>query len=246
MSDNYIYIGCGYILNETVNPVLSSSTYYISNTAVTGCNLRYQNENILAVYKNGNYDPNWTIGTTTPYGVKMASCPQASFDVNSTYSVDYIMLATTNTTPTSIATSYQSDILSAVESLAETVENRQTKDSALDSIIDLSVYEEIQMQSNMLPTWVHVDGLIYMYFNVPYKVTKKCVPIVSIQNLSVYYGTGASAGVSITDKVTVIPLVNKSYCAIRLTISDATAITNIKTYGAYIYGKVILDCRGRI
>lgn len=247
MSDNYIYIGCGYILNETANPVLSSSTYYISNTSVAGCNLRYQNENILAVYKNGNYDPNWTVGTTTPYGNKMASCPQASFDVNAVYSVDYIMLSTMHTSPTTITVSYQTDILSSVADLSEVVENKQNHDSALDNIVDLANYEVFSMNSKYTQfPWYHAYNILYIKVFIPFKVRKNVTPTINVRDFAIFKGTGTNA-MDVSNKFTLyLADVTKDYIILTYGTTDSTTISDIKSYGNFGTCSIVADCRGKI
>lgn len=237
--DNYIYVDHGNIITEIANPVLSSTTYYISNTTVTGCNLRYQSENILAVYKNGAYDPNWTIGTTAPYGNKMASCAQANFDVNSTYSVDYVMLRTMHTSPTSTTMSYKQDIISSISSLSEIAENKQCKNNALETAIAKSTYED---KISPFCVWRAIStttGYIDVFFS--FTDTKKTVPKATVKSYS-FTVNGSTDTTFILDSA----VIKTDIAVLTFKTTNTTTVSNIKSYGVSASVRAVFDCNNTI
>lgn len=252
VGDNYLYLDSGYVLGEVAN-VVSDATYAVINEGIStfkASALKNKAETIHSIYKNSIQDTaSWTIDNgTNSYGNQRAylELSNGKYATNATYTVDYQILKTMHTTPTAIIVSYQTDILNAIEDLAELVENKQNHDSALDTLVDLSMYEEIGIVANRLVTWVHFNSIIQLEVVIPYKALKRTTPIITLSNLTFTCGTGTSV-LDIAIKVgAVLVYANKDHCILRCQISDSTTITNIKSYGAYIAGSVRVDCRGRI
>jgi len=247
VDDNYVYLDTGDIISETANPVLSSTTYYISNTAVSGCNLRYQNDDIFAVYRNGIYDPSWTIGTTTPYGVKMASCQQASYDVNATYSTDYVILKTQAPTVGTPTLSYSQDVYTAISDLAEVVQNKQNQDSTLDALVDASLYQRFRVGTSN--TWI-VDASGTMYLRLEFN----SLPMRTKPTIKTTIVTFGVASVDYTSSIyfessnnrSVTGLNNRYLTTFKIPSTNTTLINAIKASGFELVCEIELNCAGRI
>ncbi|MBN7773153.1 hypothetical protein [Clostridium aminobutyricum] len=250
--DDYLYLDYGMVLGEVASPQLDPNTRYYINT--TNGNLypsilQNKAEIISAVYRNGIHDTNWELRTNSLYAYGIANASSympVIYDTNATYTVDYQILKTTQTTPTSITASYQQDILNAISDLAEIVNNKQKHDSALDNLVDLSVYERInRISSGQAVSWYHMYNAMYIEYLIPIRY-KKCIPIMTLTDYKIQVGTGSSAEV-VTSKF------NLNYVGFYETAmlfqfrtTDTATITNVKTYGAYVALNAIVDCRGRV
>lgn len=260
--DNYLYVDSGMVIGEAVNPQLgngtsSNTTYYINTnsyvnnvwgTPDTTLKNRFV-ENFIAIYKNKIFYV-WNIGYSTVLEkLLLANTTQANYDTNATYTVDYQILKTTHTTPTAITMQYQQDVLSAVSDLSEGLNSRQKADSVLDGLVDLSVYEKVILTNGMICAWIQsATGVLYLQVNVPL-AKKKVVPTISLQNLSIMT-RDASVAINATTKFSLanVYYLGNGFLQLGWSTADATTISNIKTYGAYLGAGTILeiDCKGRL
>jgi hypothetical protein len=258
--DNYVNIDSGIVLREVANPVNGGNDYYYINYfgSVPDSTLKYKNESILNVYKNNINDNLWSSDSLYPYGNKRAFIPATSFDTNATYTVDYQILKTLQAqTFGSLSLSYPQSIISTLEGHSKALEQKQSRNSVLDTLIDLSVYEEVRLMYLTGRAYVcRKDKSIVVITQYVRPYPKVCVPIVTAKlSLS---GVGAvryfdSMGVSIDIPLSDIkvsvgsPSVNKPV-PIHLEYSgvDITIKNNLLNYGGYCYCDIVFDCRGRI
>lgn len=249
--DNYLDLNYGYVIGEIANPVVNGTTsvnincgYQIPNSPSF---LQNKIEDFISVYKNQIYDTNWRIDYTNPnaYGRGVLYTLSDKFDTNATYTVDYKILSTLHTSPTSIAVAYQQDVLSAVSDLAEITEHKQNHDSALDNIVDLSVHEKVTFgavaSNHIVP--VRIAGCVYLSIELPFKVEKKVLPSITVSNLSLYRGYD---NVSVLKTFSLYQIgVGKDKCILKFSSVDPIDVT--QWYYGY-YGSVMItaDCIGRV
>ena len=248
--DNYLYLDSGMVLGEVANPyVVTGVAVVINNTALPTSVLQKPTEYINSVYKNEACDTVWThyTGLTNTYGSDRLGSNIEGYDPNATYTVDYQILKTRHTSPIAITVQYQQDVLSAVEDLVEGLNSRQKADSALDTLIDLSVYEKIDTMLSTAPcAWLHAYNTLYIQLVVPI-VNKKCIPITTIKRLKFLAGTGTSATyMTLTDFNLQLIRFDSSCAMLQFATTNATVINNIKTYGVNIGAEIVFDCRGRL
>lgn len=250
--DNYVYVDSGIVLGEVAN-FITDNTYYYSNMDYSGYeNTHFKNktEVIQAAYKNQIDVSNIIDTNATAYGKQRLVMPVANFDINATYTVDYQILKTLHSQSFSILNvSYSQSLISTVESHGKELEQKQQKNSVLDDLIDLSMYEEGTIGTStaaQFATWMHQNGSIFIEFIITFKTRKKVVPIFTISNIEISNSGGSSNGSVITDSCIVYSYTNKDRAVIRARTNDVNIINNIKLYGAYMAGKFIADCRGRV
>lgn len=247
--DNYVMVDSGIVLGEVATPYVDSSFAYF-NVLSTGHVLKHPNEVIYRVYKNDILLDITPGDITGAFGKQRFSIPIANYDTNAAYTVDYQILKTLHAqTFGSLSLSYPQSIISTLEGHSKALEQKQSKDSALDSLIDLSVYEELTIGSgtaSLFTTWSHSNGFIYVETVIPFKAKKKAVPTLTISKIEIATGNGSSSFSAITNSFIIYSYVDKDKAIIRARSADATIISNIKSYGAVIAGNVIADCRGRI
>lgn len=246
VGDNYLYLDSGIVLGEVANPLIAvdGGAYRINDSWVTGSyvSLKYRTESISSIYKNQISIPfTQYIGASSSYGKAMAIIDKLNYDTSSQYTVDYKILATQAPQIGSIGCSYTQDIVTAINKLEEVANNKQNHDSALDNIVDLSVYEIIpQVRTHQ---WFMGSGVVYLDFFLKI-TTKKVYPIISIGNMIPYINNIVSTTFGLN---TLNYKLSNNEILVRYASTDTTTIANIKTYGIEgILYNVIVDCRGRI
>ncbi len=257
--DNYVTVDSGIVLGEVANPIKNdNSNEYVIN-ALNGLpswssgnsQLINRVEYINALYSNHNVDTRWLHGTYPVYyfGKDALFLTDGSliFNPNATYTVDYQILKTLHAqTFGSLSLSYPQSIISTLEGYSKALETKQQKDSALDTLIDLSLCEYIKYKGAIFLPWLQGSTYFYLGTYIPFKVAKKAVPIVKIVN----YRLATQSGV--VDKSVAQMYISSVSTAgltfeIRIGPANTAVILNIKSYGAYIVDfELELDCRGRI
>jgi hypothetical protein len=249
--DNYLYLDSGMVLGEVANPAYNSpNAYYINHNDVVNnlvSKLKNKAEKLITTYKNGIYNNNSWIDfvTSLAYGNDSEYAIVANFDTSAIYTIDYKILATQAPQIGALACSYVYDIISVLNKVQEEVNNKQNKDSTLDSIIDLSSYE-IAYGVVSYPAWFHGNNVLSVRVDIPFSVNKKVQPKVIIQQY--YFNVGSGTGQSDYKSKVYIGAVNisQSKVSIRFDVYDSTVISNIKTYGLLAGATIIADCRERI
>jgi phage-related tail fiber protein len=252
--DNYITIDSGMVLGEVAKP------YYLANTSewlfnniypningIGDCRFNYKTEDLFAVYNNLLYDATFTRSYTdiNTFGKVDGYILPANFDSNAIYTVDYKILSTIAPPVGTITCNYSQDISSVINDLSDGLQGRQSRDNILDTIIDLSLYENVNLNvsggSSTLVPWVAVGSTMYINirFNMSYKKVK---PAITIKKA--LFNVNSVDFTSLTKLYNVT--VNTNEVILQYTLTDATTITAIKSNGVYAYGEILADCRGRI
>jgi hypothetical protein len=240
--DNYVTVDSGIVLGEVANPALGAG-YYKINSSDVSAPLKYIPDSIVNIYKNGVLDTqNWTLVTTgQAIGNMRAYIIAANFDTNATYTADYVILKTLHAQSFSgLTLEYYQSVLNAIDGLNKIVETKQAKDSSLDNLIDLSVYEKGYSRSNF---WFELGaGTVMLDFIIPL-YNKRTLPIVSLSNFTCLVNNVDKTS---QFKLSLIDFSYRNFVTARYTTTDSTTITAIKA--SSITGKVdyVLDCRGRI
>lgn len=256
--DNYIYIDSGIVLDETAPWVKATgyTNYYLNvkdnadSGIPNGSKLKYMSESLFMQYKNGVVDINgkYSIGSIANlnYGNWFGQIANSDFDDTAAYTLDYKILATIAPNVGSISCSFKQDLVSGVTSVANALESRQKSDSALDRLIDLSLYEEIDSTvfDVFIPYIVASDGTTYINLPFDFKVTKKVTPIIKLLALKIFSGADYS-NVTNLFKMNFVKL-DKNKGVIGLYASNSAFSTSIKGAGIYVNYKIVADCRGRI
>lgn len=250
--DNYITVDSGIVLGEVANIGTDANLAAINEIGTNRPNSPLKNKVgvINAIYRNSILNTSlWNIeyNTTTTYGEFKAYTALANFDTSATFTVDYQILKTAHIhTFGSLLLSYPQSIISTLEGHGKALEQRQAKDSTLDSLIDLSLYEHIQYKGAIFLPWLQGSTYFYLGTYIPFKVVKKVVPVVKIVN----YRLSTQSGV--VDKSVAQMYISSVSAAgltfeIRIAPANTAVISNIKSYGAYIVDfELEFDCRGRI
>jgi hypothetical protein len=190
VGDNYVFMDCG--------TVLGTATFFKNKT-----------ESIIAVYKNGIYDPTCIIEYPTDLtyinGKASISWTQANFDPNATYTVDYTILRTK--APQAIGTvsgSYKTDLATGMSNVMAAVEEKQQRSTALDIIDDLAVYEEGSFNYDSFRatrTWNAQSAQGYIQIPIKFKVRKNTIPQIYLSNVSlkVLDSSGVSTIIRVSD-----------------------------------------------
>lgn len=253
IGENYLYLDTGIVLGETVNPLANGTNYYIgynqSNSAVN-TPLKYKDEFVNSIYKNSIYDfGKW--GKFADYVNDSAYYTVlANFDTSATYTVDYKILSTQAPTIGTIGCSYTKDVINAINKLQEEVNGRQIHDSVLDNIVDLSMYETtspVISYSEIYFPWVisgTTGGTLYTQIAWNFKVEKKAIPNITINNINLVKGSGYTnvtnkfkiSGMAITTKGVILTMYTE----------DLTTVEDIRKTGVYGTYKLTADCKGRI
>jgi hypothetical protein len=252
--DNYITVDTGIVLGEVANPALTGGNYQINSINYPPDSpLQFRSENIKAVYRNQIYDPSpWVhvgAGANTFGNDKVYLVP-AAFDVNAIYTTDYQILKTLHAQSFgSLTLKYAQDVFTAVTRLALALEGKQQRDSALDTLVDLSMYEEIPL----LYTIVRCnqqntnDLRAYQYFKL---IPKKAVPIatISIAQASYWDGAGGVVSIPVSDVMVSFATLTKDMGTIKFQYigSNSTIKTALLNYGITLALKLKFDCRGRV
>lgn len=249
VGENYLYLDSGMVVGEITNPTSSDGNYYRINDTYGNLYtnlLKNKVENFIAEYKNLIYDSAWSqaFGASTVYGKVSLYKTTANFDTNATYTVDYRILATIAPQIGTIGCSYSQDVVTALNKVQEEINNRQEHNSILDTIVDLSLYEQKNISWFICP-WYAASGSLWITVIVPMTI-KKSIPIITLSNLLIY--TGSNGNVDITSKFAVYSIqYSNGVLRVMYYTSDSTTISNIKSYGVEIANlSIIADCRGRI
>jgi len=253
--DNYVYVDSGIVLGE-----VGSATYYV-NTNVYAINYanvyassatKNKPDSFYAVYKNSIYDNAWILRSNYDAGSPLtkadAFVSNALFDPTATYTVDYQILKTLHAQSFgSLAMSYAQSILATLEDHSKSLEQKQMQDSALDTLVDLSMYETQAISGFPCLPNHHTDGRIYVTFNIKFSAYKKCIPRVTITKLEIYASGANVAGVNCTQLMIPygITVTQDKMQAIYYTY-DAATIAAIKANGAFGNMSIKADCGGRI
>lgn len=249
---NYVYVDDGVILGEFANPYFYSNAYHINDSRFPDA-LEYYTQDIFSVYKNGVFDTSAVIDITCPLGVKRAFIPQAKFDTNAVYTVDYKILATRVPKVGTIAMQYTQNVVQALTTITEAVEQCQAADSALYAVVNLSMYEA-QYGLSIIARALRIGAVPGLYgleviSNIPihYKKTK---PVVSVIPTAAYYYTYTDAQYSIplVDIKTWVTAINSSSVTVAVSYvgTDSTIKSYVDTNGLGVFFNLICDCRGRV
>jgi hypothetical protein len=257
--DNHVRIEPGIVLDEIATVVSIGTTYYINRNPLVGdpnpasSQLKNQVEQFLGQYRNGVYDNSWAVDGIVPYGKVRLTAPQASVDPSAIYKVDYQILKTIHAQAfSSLSLSYRQSILNTLNGYGKDLEQKQPRDSVLDNLIDLSMYEEIsgiRFFCHGRASKYNTNAIYaYGYFTA---FPKKVTPIVTLRNAGLSYnnGTGNSIQISSSD-VTIIGTYIKGGL-IKITAiytgTDTTIQNNLLNYGYSMFlDSIIADCRGRV
>ncbi|NRT72688.1 phage tail protein [Clostridium beijerinckii] len=246
VGDNYLYLDSGIILGEVANPVFNgASSYWInqSNSNTIAGILKNKAEDILVTYKNKVYNSSYWVKTIgdiiNAYGNVYEGISNINFDSSATYTVDYKILATQAPQIGTINCSYGQDIASSINDIKEEITNKQTHDSILDSIVDLSLYEKKGL--SLTWNWFKYGSTVYVGVFVPFSVVKKAKPIIILNSFSIF-----NAGVEYSSKFSINSLsVTTNGVSIGFFSVDST-VSSIASSGFYGSINITADCRGRI
>jgi hypothetical protein len=261
--DNYVMVDSGMVLGEVAKPQYCSAygNWYVNikdgvdPNIPKGGQLVNQDEHIFGMYKNDIVDiQNWVVetGNNAIYGKEDLAIAAAKFDTAAQYTVDYQILKQLHAQVFgSLSLQYAQSMYKAVESIAEAIEARQLHDSALDTLVDLSMYEEGNIFRSVRATRAFVTGaneanvLLYL----PY-VKKKTVPIISLSNISIYALSDVGTDVLLTSADFSRPLFvyNPTYngCVLIFTIKAGTNANYALNNGTWFQMSWKADCRGRV
>ncbi len=254
--DNYVMVDSGIVLGEVANPATSDTPGQYMGINVyappngwsnsMGSFLRNKAEVLHAIYRNSIFD-SWTIvrDNLSTNGVGRAYTLTTAFDPNATYTVDYQIQKTLHAqTFGSLSLSYPQSIISTLEGHSKSLEQKQAKNSVLDSYIDMSMYEQGHMSQ-----WgrfsVNVTGAYHNIF-IPMTL-KKAFPTISISNLVLNVRDSGGNAIPIANKsiVAFSSIKNKGF-SVTFTITDSTLAQYAKDFGCAIGFDWVADCRGRV
>ncbi len=253
--DNYLYLDSGMVLGEVANPKIGDPNTligYDNPSSFLSSPLKNRKEyKSIVVYQNSLWD-GWNIGTDGSdkdggYAYKSSS----NYDTNATYTVDYQILKTLHTSPTAITMQYQQDVLSAVSELAEGLNSRQKADSALDNLVDMSVYEYcsgMQISPVIATKTTSFNSVASLSAFIQFSGLKKTMPVVtiSISSISVKNDSGATVDVPISDTTNVLGLPYKSGFIVVIYFKSGTNATYALNNGGWFNFSWSADCRGRL
>jgi hypothetical protein len=255
--DNYLDIESGMILGEVATPVAyNNGYYYINHTfdVLKADLLRNQAELITKIYRNTVDDTSkWVIWSNLSsvennvYGKSRAEISASNYYINATYTVDYQILKTLIAQGFgSLSMRYAQDVFTAVSEAVTALESKQRHDSALDTLVDLSMYERITRPYSWYLNTVNIGSTLFANVFIPI-ARKKVIPKVTIEKIEIW-GCANGLANKITQFLTISELeVTKDYINITYQTSDATTISNAKTYGVFARNVVIAaDCNGRV
>lgn len=155
---NQIEVGNGIIVRERANPLLGAGLYKINSIDVPSP-LKYANERIINIYKNGQLDTgNWTIVNGSAVMGKQRAYT-ANFDPSATYTVTYIAEQYSLTSNVqAIAGEYPSNLKTTVDTLAKTQADIATAVSVLQSVKASKVQPQ-WIAPTLLNGWVNFGGI---------------------------------------------------------------------------------------
>jgi hypothetical protein len=241
--DNYVFVDSGRVINEIANPVSYATKYYINDINL-GSNGMLSNkvDSIYSAYKNGILDTNWSWASASNW----LEIPQSSFDINAKYSVDYKILATQAPQIGGVSCSYNYDIITGLSNALSGLNGKQQKDSTLEDILDKSLYEKIDYTASyrVMPWFMSTSTTLYACIEIPL-LPKKSVPRITLSSLKILSGYSTGGGIDVTNKFSIDSIkLDANMLKIGFITTDATTITNIKTYGVQLASLlVIADCR---
>lgn len=244
VGDNYINIDNGIVLGEPINFLAYS---YDTDNMYTNY-WDYTQATAFAQLSASAWKNKVENGTIFIYEneilklINKTQIPKISYNSNATYTVDYKILATIAPQVGLISCSYNQDLFSATASNTAALENKQNKDSTLDTLIDLSLYQKFVQCRNAFisssgSSEAHIDIII------PY-LPMKCTPVVSIGGYRLVYNGGDTTNKLIFELAYKI---SETQYLFRYRVTDSTILTAIKSYGfELIIYNVVFDCRGRL
>lgn len=247
IGDNYLYFDSGIVLGEVVNPLLGSGYANINVTGYgTSCYLKYKNEKINTIFKNSIFDTKANIYSRVGgdvnisiVGYGFALINQTDFDPSATYTADYKILSTIAPQISCFICNYEQNIVTAINKLEDSVNNKQVHDTILDQIVDLSLYERVV---SPVRNYFKIGSNVFIDFFIPFS-PKKVKPTLTIQSLYVNInGIGECSAKFLVNTISIL-----SNC-VRITYytSDTTIVSNLMSYGGDCVVTSVLDCRSRI
>ncbi|MDF2800217.1 MAG: hypothetical protein K0S61_120 [Anaerocolumna sp.] len=247
--DNYVYVDSGMVLGEIAIVGSGGGWSRINHTTYPESALKNRANNIIDILKNEIYDSNsWTISAAADgyYDRVGANMTTATLDANAIYTIDYKILDTVAPNAGTIALTFKQDLVSGVTSVANALESRQKSNLALDRVVDLSVYEEINVNGAFCTMTSDGAGVAFVQIVVPFKVKKNAVPRISLKNLKIllaYLGTDLTAKFS-----PYASLIKVDTDSVMLTfrIVDAVDGALVRAQNTAMTVKIIADCRGVI
>lgn len=241
--DNYLFADMGRVLGEVANPVTDATNYYINDIRFS--TLRNKVQEAFTIFKNGIVTlPSGSASDGNAYGNYRVAIANAVFDPNAIYTVDYTILRTL--APLAIGSmtmAYTTGLINAVNTLGEKVDGKQNTDSALDTLVDLSMYEKTRIGTCQ---WYKTSTYLVLLFDI-FTLPKKCVPIFTSIPMNF-----TCNGVDYKNSFTFVSLTKRgndlsySRYAMQYSLVDPTIITAISTYGITATCDLIIDCRGRV
>jgi hypothetical protein len=246
--DNYLYVDSGIVLDETVEPASDSNNFYVgiqNYGDIVYSPFKYPAQDVDLIYKNHSHDPNWVMQKSALTQLGYAYIKKGSFDKYASYTVDYQLLKTLYSRAFgSLALSYKQSIASTLESHSKELEQKQNKDSVLDTLVDLSIYEEINIPGAQFVSWYETSEYLYCGIIIPFKVSKKVIPLIRILEYDVH--NDGEGSIKLKAPIFVSSVTNYGF-TVEVRITDTSTKSNIKSRGAYFDKiSVVADCRGRI
>ncbi len=256
--DNYVTVDSGIVLGEVANVGVSLPNYWINSadaaypTALSL--LRNKTEDFIQIFKNSLSDiQNWTINPNLAYGRVRAFIDQSRYDTSATYTVDYQILKTLHAqTFSSLSLSYPQSIINTLDGHSKALEQKQPRNSALDTYIDATIYEEVAVNQPYYGRPFNAWGLTAIALNFIIPITpKKCVPDYTIKISDIMYADSSYAytAVPLSDITILGVRVSKSafYISVGYTGSNTTIKNNLMSYGMRVgFEKIVLDCRKKV
>ncbi len=249
--DNYITVDSGIVLGEVANPIYDGTTYRVNSIYAGDSRFRNKAESVISVYRNAVRDGSWTIRNNNQddgyaYGNSWIQLITSNYDPNAIYTVDYQILKTLHVQSFgSLSLNYAQDVFTAVETIGKAIEEKQQHDSTLDTLIDLSMYEKIDITT--YPRWMSClsdSNNAYPQIFIPFSVQKKTIPFITLKSIKVGYAAG-DADWTMYSKVQNIAVSNFGVL-ITFACTDTTISSSIRNFGATFKGIIIVDCKGRI
>lgn len=161
---NQVDVGNGMIVRERLNPQsdgASPPNYTFANMQVTGnvpaALLKYRNNGILAIYKNGLLDKEWHIDTAVPQGKNRAWIEATNYDQSAAYTVTYIAEQYSLTSNVqSIQGEYPSNLKTVVDTLATNQADVVTRVGVLENTQAQKAQSQ-WIEPTLLNGWVNFD-----------------------------------------------------------------------------------------
>lgn len=249
--DNYVTVDSGIVLGEVANPIIDGSYANLNDIRYPDL-LKNKTEKINSICKNQVYDGLWAFDSAaTSYGNQRGYIFTTNYDSNATYTVDYqILKALHAQSAAEMYIEFTQDIVSSVQSVAKAVEGRQQKSNVLDTLIDLSVYEEMHIYLTGRFTNVNLSTL--QLECIVYYTNKRAMPVFTIEPGYIVYYLNGTTLVAIPPDSIRLQCVAISKSAMRLIILYTGTDSTIRTAllnngGGTVYPvKITADCKGRI